>query len=150
MSSHESEQEAVRWLWYALEDLSLAEKIVGQHLSGARHACWLAQQAAEKALKAILVFEGIRFPKTHDLTTLRTLVPEGWSAREVEGKLGRLTMFSVESRYPGEWGEATAEDVTNAMNLARSITIAARADLRARGLASIDELPSLLSEGSNC
>lgn len=146
MRNPESEQEAVRWLWYALEDLSLAETIVGQRLSGARHVCWLAQQAAEKALKTILVYDGIRFPKTHDLTTLRALVPEGWSAREVQGRLGRLTMFSVEARYPGEWGEATAEDVANAMDLARSILASVRSGLRERGLAGIDELPHLPSE----
>ena len=146
MSEPESEHEAVRWLWYALEDLILAETIAGQRLSGARHLCFFAQQAAEKALKAILVHEGIEFPKTHDLPRLRALVPEGWSAREVQGSLGRLAMFAVEARYPGEWEDATPEEVANALELARSITVAARADLRDRGLASIDELPRLPGE----
>ena len=32
--------------------------------------CFDAQQAAEKALKAVLISGGRRFPKTHDLTEL--------------------------------------------------------------------------------
>jgi HEPN domain-containing protein len=36
--------------------------------------CFDAQQAAEKALKAVLVLGGRRFPKTHDLAELLHLV----------------------------------------------------------------------------
>lgn len=43
-----------------------------------RHVCWLAQQATEKALKAILVFLQIDFPRRHDLDALRNLIPDGW------------------------------------------------------------------------
>lgn len=37
--------------------------------------CFHAQQCVEKYLKAVLVLEGIDFPKTHDLETLLSLVP---------------------------------------------------------------------------
>lgn len=43
-----------------------------------RHVCWLAQQAAEKALKAALVLEDIAFPFTHDLDALRNRLPGSW------------------------------------------------------------------------
>lgn len=36
--------------------------------------CFDAQQAAEKALKAVLVQRGIRFPYVHDLAALLTLI----------------------------------------------------------------------------
>ncbi len=41
----------------------------GKH-SVPRNICWHAVQSAEKAIKAALIFEGICFPKTHDLEVL--------------------------------------------------------------------------------
>jgi HEPN domain-containing protein len=38
--------------------------------------CFDAQQAAEKAVKAVLVFRRIRFPYVHDLETLLTALSE--------------------------------------------------------------------------
>ena len=38
--------------------------------------CFDAQQAAEKAIKAVLVHRGIRFPKTHAIAELLSLAAE--------------------------------------------------------------------------
>lgn len=45
-----------RWLHYAMEDLTEAEAMVRRPDYAPRHACFLAQQGAEKSLKAMLVF----------------------------------------------------------------------------------------------
>ncbi len=50
-----------RWLQYAREDLRAAAEILGREVFLPRHACWMAQQAAEKVLKAVLVFHQIDF-----------------------------------------------------------------------------------------
>ena len=63
----------------------------------ARHACWLAQQAAEKAIKAVLVFLQIDFPRRHDLDALRNLVPDGWQVRVEQLSLAGLTEWAVEA-----------------------------------------------------
>ncbi len=42
--------------------------------------CFDAQQAAEKAFKAVLVLRGRRFPRTHDLAELRPAVHCGTSS----------------------------------------------------------------------
>jgi len=66
--------EAQRWLRYAREDLAAA-RALGERAGGApRQSCRLAQQAAEKAIKAALVFLRIDFPRSHDLDLLRNLV----------------------------------------------------------------------------
>ena len=44
-----------RWLHYATEDLVEAKAMVQRPQYVPRHACFFAQQAAEKALKAVLV-----------------------------------------------------------------------------------------------
>ncbi|MCV5768109.1 HEPN domain-containing protein, partial [Escherichia coli] len=61
--------------------------------------CFDAQQAAEKALKALLIALGIPFPKTHDLAELirpHLPVPPGLE------DLVRLNPFAVAGRYSGD------------------------------------------------
>ena len=49
--------EALRWLRFSEEDLDVALRLITGPPSAPRHACWLSQQAAEKALKAALVLD---------------------------------------------------------------------------------------------
>ena len=78
MQTTEVFTETARWLRYAEEDLITAETLLAQAHIPPRQACWFAQQAAEKALKAVLIFLQIDFPRTHDLNLLRNLVPNSW------------------------------------------------------------------------
>ena len=87
--------EAERWLRYAREDLTAAEDMLGRDDSYPRHVCWLAQQAAEKVLKAGLIYSNIEFPYTHDLDRLRDLLPEGWHVRSQCPDLAELTVWAT-------------------------------------------------------
>ena len=77
------------WLNRAGSSLRHARsKVEGVYLED---LCFDAQQAAEKAIKAVLVFRRVRFPYVHDLETLLTslsdageVVPESiWSVRKL-------------------------------------------------------------------
>lgn len=81
----------------------------------------MAQQSAEKALKAVLVSHGIDFPRTHDLHLLRSLLPSGLSHEPALIDLGELTVWAVESRYPGDWPEATAADANRAVTISHRV-----------------------------
>jgi HEPN domain-containing protein len=81
MSEAERLRETRRWLRYARQDLVAAEAMLGRSDMWPRRVCWLAQQAAEKAIKAVLVFLQIDFPRSHDLDALRNLVPDGWQLK---------------------------------------------------------------------
>jgi HEPN domain-containing protein len=64
--------------------------------------CFDAQQAAEKAIKSVLLKKKITFPYVHDLSRLLTLLEESSEVipeevREAES----LTRYSVVTRYPG-------------------------------------------------
>lgn len=96
-----------RWLRYAEEDLITAETLLEQPRIVPRQACWLAQQAAEKAIKAVLVFLQIDFPRTHDLDALRNLIPVDWQLKTAHPDLASLSEWAVEARYPSEWEEPT-------------------------------------------
>jgi HEPN domain-containing protein len=120
---------------YAREDLEAAEAIVSQVYAAPRHACWLAQQAAEKALKAILVCLQVEFPRTHDLDRLVHLIPDGWQVPREHPDLADLTEWAVEARYPGDWPEATETDARDAAQHARAVWTSVTVDLAREGLA---------------
>jgi HEPN domain-containing protein len=64
--------------------------------------CFDAQQAAEKAIKAVLLNLRVPFPYIHDLTELLDLVQNaGKRIPKPVREAGRLTRFAVVTRYPG-------------------------------------------------
>jgi len=137
MNATDRISETTRWLRHAREDLTGAEEMIKQESSAPRHACWLAQQAAEKAIKTGLVFLQIDFPKTHDLDALRNLLPDDWHVKATCGDLADLAEWAVEARYPGDWPEATESDATIAVEQANAVMKAIAADLTDRGLRGI-------------
>ena len=58
------------WMSHAKSDLRLAHLAAADNLVRREQACFHAQQAAEKAIKAILLSQGIEFPLTHDIEEL--------------------------------------------------------------------------------
>lgn len=131
MTQPDAGPDARRWLEYAEDDLETARVILAQRRPP-RQACWHAQQAAEKAIKAALVLEQVDFPKTHDLDALRGLVPEGWTVRATHADLAALTEWSIEARYPGDWPEATEADARGAIDDATAVVDSMSVDLNLR------------------
>ena len=125
--------EALRWLRFSEEDIEVALRLLTGSPSAPRHACWLSQQAAEKALKAALVLEGVEFPFSHDLDALRNLLPDSWPVRATHADLAELTEWAVETRYPGDWPEPTDGDATRAESEARAVRDSIAAEFRRRG-----------------
>jgi len=71
---------------YARSDLEAARTLMASPDHYPRQVCFLAQQAAEKAIKAALILDQVPFPFTHDLDRLRNLLPEQW---RVKGSVSR-------------------------------------------------------------
>jgi HEPN domain-containing protein len=113
--------------------LVAAELLVGQRTIASWHVCWLAQQAAEKALKAVLVFFQIDFPRRHDLDAMRNLIPIGWQLKEEHPDLADLTEWAVEARYPGDWPDATQEEARSALQQRRAVWQSVCRDLTGHG-----------------
>ena len=134
MNSPQHLIETSRWLRYAREDLQEAEIILLQRSLFPRHSCWLAQQATEKALKAVLVFLQVKFPKTHDLDALLNLIPDSWQVKAENPDLAELTEWAVEARYPGDWPDALHEDANKAVEQSRAVLDSVTRELRKRGV----------------
>lgn len=108
------------WLRHARSDLVLARSSPTDGDILLETLCFHAQQAAEKAIKAVLVFSGIGFPRTHSIGALLDLLPVAVPRDLVLEEAASLTDYAVTSRYPGE-----AEDVTKA-ELSEAVAIADR------------------------
>jgi HEPN domain-containing protein len=63
-------------------------------------ACFHAQQATEKALKALLVAFGIDFPRSHALERLLGLLPAHVAQQFDVDSVAELTPWAVAGRYP--------------------------------------------------
>lgn len=122
-----------RWFRQASADLRAAEAAVSNPEMEPNHACFLAQQAAEKAVKTVLVYLQLDFPFTHGLDTLRNLVPEGWRIKEERLQLYDLSRWAVQARYPGDWPDPTEADAREAVRQARAVYEAVLHDLEHHG-----------------
>ena len=108
------------WLRYANSDLELAriEKPEGVLLE---NLCFHAQQAAEKTLKAVLIFLEIDFPRTHNIRTLLDLLPEGVDVPQEVEESAILTDYAVESRYPMNSEPVDDEEYRQVIGLAETV-----------------------------
>lgn len=127
-------REAGRWLRFSKEDLDVAARLLSGSPSAPRHVCWLAQQAAEKAIKAALILEGIEFPYIHDLDALRGLLPPRWAVKDAHADLAELAEWAAEARYPGDWPDPTSADAARAESEARSVHNSVAAEFSRRGV----------------
>ncbi len=122
---------AGEWLVYARRDLAMAQAPLPE---GAvyEQLCFHAQQAAEKAIKAVYRARGQTFRYTHDLDDLLyglerngMVIPESiWDAAD-------LTRFAWESRYPGFGEPVTETEYQQALTLARRVVAWAEALIEA-------------------
>lgn len=84
--------------------------------------CFDAQQAAEKALKALLLFYGIPFRFVHDIAELLSLLERnGVALPEEISEAVILSDYAVEARYPGPMEPVTEEEYREAIALAGAV-----------------------------
>jgi HEPN domain-containing protein len=84
--------------------------------------CFDAQQAAEKAIKAVLVNRSVEFPKTHSIVDLLSLAYQsGQNIPDQIRQAGVLTRYAVETRYPGLAEPPSKEDYQRAVTLAEQV-----------------------------
>ena len=113
------------WAERAEEDFILARTALRRKKPLTSGVCFLAQQCAEKYIKALLISKGREFPKTHDLLMLNNLCSAAGIFLEIDAKhLNTLTDYAVRTRYPGE--SPTVEDAKEAFELAKLIRNFAR------------------------
>jgi HEPN domain-containing protein len=130
--------EYAAWWWrLAIGELAGARALAARHVAPARLAASMAQQAAEKALKALVALDGDEPPRTHDLVALAGSLRSAPAIRSRIDDLQRLTDVLMSSRYPDptepslDW-----TDVRALIDLAATVTEDVRQMLDRRGIAT--------------
>ena len=110
----------LEWIRLAKDNLDTAR--LGTALVSLEILCFHAQQAVEKALKAVLVDRSTDFPYTHDIEELlATLEESGVPCPVASPEANRLTRYAVLTRYPGLAEAVTVEEYQSALLLAERI-----------------------------
>ena len=117
------------WLRYAVSDLNLARVVPppGVLLEG---LCFHAQQAVEKALKAILVSYSVPFPRTHSIRMLIDLLVQYLSVPEAVQEAAILTDYAVMTRYPGDIEPVSDDEYQQSIRLADTVVSWAKRIIR--------------------
>ena len=108
------------WLNRARANLARARVLVpGGYLED---PCFDAQQAAEKAIKAVMIRRGIDFPYIHDLARLLlTLEARGEPIPETIRGAARLTQYALHTRYPGLEEPVSEAEYQEAVAIAEAV-----------------------------
>lgn len=119
-------EEARRWFTQAEYDLHAAQETMNIQLYS--YGCFIAQQAAEKALKAFLYGQGERHVMGHSVVTLcKQAVRFNEEFSTLADQASQLDRYYIPTRYPnglpgGIPAESyTARDAQDAITLAREI-----------------------------
>ena len=112
--------DAREWLNRARSNLAISRsKLPGVYFED---LCFEAQQAAEKAIKAVMIIRAINFPYVHDLTLLLSLLGEaGESIPEAVWRAEELTTYARNTRYPSAESPVTSQEHRAAIEIAESV-----------------------------
>lgn len=117
------------WLRFAEENLMSAKSLYEEQYAPFHTVCYICQGAAEKYMKAYLIWQGWSLEKTHDLKDLlKHCLNYDKSFGELGDECSELNEYITEGRYPGDlpWeaiGETQAKEALEAADkIARFVT----------------------------
>ena len=108
------------WMNRARSNLALAKKRTPDVYL--EDLCFEAQQAAEKAIKALMIARSIEFPYVHDLGRLLSLLDgAGCAVPERVWRVEELTRYAVTTRYPDVGHPVSAQQYIDAVEIAENV-----------------------------
>ena len=127
----QTKRELVReWLVKAEEDLGAAKYLLSGATCFPSVVAFHAQPAAEKHLKALLTWQQIEFPKTHDIDELLDLLTAADANLAASLRVASsLTPYAVEVRYPSDIPSLAPDEARNAVELSGRVASAILAAL---------------------
>jgi len=112
-----------KWIQKAEVDIKTAKILIESEDPPTESICFHAQQAVEKFLKAYLTYMDIRAGKTHDIVALLEMCIE--KDKEFKNldteKLGNLTFYAVDVRYPETLYTPSLEEAQETLELAEKV-----------------------------
>lgn len=109
------------WIRRAKSNLAIARQVKTDEIYW-EDLCFETQQAAEKALKAVMLANGLKFRFVHDLAEHLTVLEQGGIELPENVKAAAiLTDYSVEARYPGPYEPITEEEFFDSLSIAETV-----------------------------
>jgi HEPN domain-containing protein len=106
------------WIERAKSSLELAQAKSIRHIYY-EDFCFQLQQAAEKALKGLLIYYGVEPEFTHNISKLITNLEEHTEIPKNVRKSINLTNYAIQTRYPGEYTDITKEEYEESIIIAK-------------------------------
>jgi HEPN domain-containing protein len=106
------------WIERAKSSLELAEAKIIRYIQY-EDLCFQSQQAAEKALKGLLIYYGVEPEFTHNVEMLLKELKQFTDIPENIKEAAQLTNYAVQTRYPGEYDEITKEEYEESIKIAK-------------------------------
>jgi HEPN domain-containing protein len=117
----EQDEYLQNWLYRAKEDIAVIDSLfITDPAFYASTICFHAQQAAEKFLKAFLVYHEVDFPRTHDVDFL-LIECKKIDSKDFDIDLGSLADFGVNIRYPDDFYIPDKEETILYRDIAHTI-----------------------------
>lgn len=109
------------WFEKAEEDLAVIRAILSEDAPPSA-ACFHAQQAAEKFLKALIAYREKSPRKIHDLVRLARLLQDtDRGILDFKTELALLNRFYIRTRYPAHIPEFSKKDAKEAADIAERV-----------------------------
>ena len=110
----------LEWLKRAKSNIALAKK---SDKGGVyfEDLCFQAQQAAEKAVKAVMVYLSIELPHTHNFNILLLKLKEKIKIPDNILRVIELNDYAVQTRYPGDYTPVSRTEYKEAVNIAECV-----------------------------
>lgn len=110
------------WLEKADHDLLSAKVLLREMPILTDSICFHCQQAAEKALKAFLIYQNLHAPKVHDLSRLINECGKvDKTFHLLDEMLADMSDYAVDSRYASSIGEITLTEAHDAFSNAEKV-----------------------------
>jgi HEPN domain-containing protein len=116
------------WFQRAESNLEIARWAGGKRVF-LEDLCFEAQQAAEKALKALLIYLSGDYPRVHAFTLLLERLEQHVAVPEFIREVVELSDYAVQIRYPGDYYPVSDEEYERALELAERVLRWVRAQI---------------------
>lgn len=108
------------WLMRAESNLRIARQGRGEGIF-LEDLCFEAEQAAEKALKALLIHLSGEYPKVHSFTVLLEQLEQYVIVPKFVREVVELSDYAVQTRYPGDYCPVSEKEYKRALELAERV-----------------------------
>lgn len=113
-------EEYKEWMRRARSNLEIAKRSKGKEICY-EDLCFEAQQSAEKALKALMIYYKQPIPKVHSFHVLLERAERYVKIPEEIKEVIELSDYAVQTRYPGDYTPVDEKEYKRAVKIAEKI-----------------------------